>query len=244
MDEERGKKLSAVVKYGLMLAVCFAVAPFIFGAIQGLVGLLVAGAISYTAIELTPWFSRKVANGVMKLLRHEARTNPIETRMNILIDMREKLKQYANEITTFAAEVRNFADEVKALQQTQPEDAADFEEQLRNLHLLLERKKQAYERATAQANEFEVATQRAARKWKVAQSAIRMNKLAGQSKDDMLNKIMAEEALDSVQTAMNRAFAELDTAVAEHGPAKYDKSNPFAERVQVGASTDAKGATR
>lgn len=45
-----------------------------------------------------------------------------------------------------------------------------------------------------------------------------MQKLSGAQEDDAMNKLLAEESLDSVQTAMNRALSELDTLLAAEVP--------------------------
>ena len=217
-NEQKKARLAMGVKWGLGLVGAALIAPVAFLAVQGLVGLIVAGVLGMTIVHGAPVLSMKFANWKLAGMKDEARRNPIETRQNIALQARERIRQAEGELTSFATEVRNFADQVKELRREQPDDAADFDEQLRNLQRLLELKRSGLSDARAKADEFEAATERAARKWKVAQSAIRMQKLSGAMEDDAMNKLLAAESLDSVQTAMNRALSELDSVLAMQAP--------------------------
>lgn len=218
MNEDKKQRLTTAVKWGIGLLAATIIAPAVFLAVQGLIGLIVAGVLGLTIVNFAPVMGMKFTNWKLKGLKHEARANPIETRQQIALQVRARLRDAAQELTTFAAEVLNFADEVKSLRATQPEDAADFEAQLKALQHLLGLKRGRLQEAEAEAEAFDNATARAARKWKVAQSAIRMNKLAGADQDAAMDKLIADESLDAVQTAMNRALAELDTALAARVP--------------------------
>ena len=216
--EQRKTRIATVAKWGIGLAGAALIAPIAFLAIKGVVGLAVAAVLGLAIVHGAPVLSMKFANWKLKGLKQEARQNPIETRQNIAIGARQRIRSGEQELTNFATEVRNFADEVKTLRLSQPEDAADFDDQLAGLQRLLELKRQSLAEAKRNADEFEAATRRAANKWKVAQAAIRMQKLSGAMADDEMNKLLAAESLDSVQSAMNRALAELDTAIAMKAP--------------------------
>lgn len=216
--EQRKARIAGWAKWGIGLAGAALVAPFIFLAIKGAVGLIVATVLGAVIVHGAPILGMKLANWKLKGLKQEARQNPIETRQNIAIQARARIKDAEKELTTFATEVRNFADQVKTLRNSQPDDAADFDEQLRSLQRLLEIKRGRLSDAKLQADEFEAATDRAANKWKVAQAAIRMQKLSGSVAADEMDKLLAAESLDSVQSAMNHALAELDSALAMESP--------------------------
>lgn len=216
--DQRKARIATVAKWGIGLAGAALIAPVAFLAIKGVVGLAVASVLGLAIVHGAPVLSMKFANWKLKGLKHEARQNPIETRQNIAMEARQRINKSEKELTTFSAEVRSFTDVVKDLRLSQPEDAADFDEQLAGLQRLLEIKRQSLMEAKRNADEFEAATQRAAKKWKVAQAAIRMQKLSGEMADDAMNKLLAAESLDSVQSAMNHALAELDTAIAMKAP--------------------------
>lgn len=216
--EQRKARIAGWAKWGIGLAGAVLIAPFVFLAVKGIVGLAVASVLGLAMVHGAPVLSMKFANWKLKGLKHEARQNPIETRQNIAMQARKRIADSEKELSNFATEVRNFTEVVKELRKTQPDDAADFDEQLVGLKRLLDLKRQSLAEAQRNADEFEAATQRAANKWKVAQAAIRMQKLSGSMADDEMNKLLASESLDSVQSAMNQALAELDTVIAMKAP--------------------------
>lgn len=221
MDKEKIIKLAGRYKWATLAATAIMlvlIAPYVMAAIQGLVGIAVLAVLGGTMVALTPWTARKLANLQLSLLKGEARANPIETRQTLALQARERIRQAETEWRTLATEVRNFGDMVSGLRTTQPEDAASFEDQLRDLTRLVEVRKNAISEARKRADEFDAATERAARKWQVALAAQRMQKLSGAQKDDALNKLLAQESLDSVQAAMNRALVDLDVALAAEVP--------------------------
>lgn len=212
--DQRKARLAAFAKWGLGLTAAVLIAPFIFLAVKGIVGLAVALILGLGIIHGAPVLGMKFANWKLAGMKWAARTNPIETRQNIAVQARQRIDAATEELKVFSTEVRMFSQEVEDLRRAQPEDVADFEEQLIGLQRLLALKTQGIKDATAKANDFEQATQRAARKWKVAQSALRMKKLSGSVVDNEMNKLLAAESLDSVQTAMNSALADLDIVLA------------------------------
>lgn len=216
--EQRKARIAAWAKWAMGLAGAVLIAPFVYLAVKGLFGLALASVLGLAIVHGAPVLSMKFANWKLKGLKQEARQNPIETRQNIALQARARITDAEQELTNFATEVRNFADQVKTLRSSQPDDAADFDEQLRGLQRLLELKRQRLAEAKRNADDFEAATARAANKWKVAQAAIRMQKLSGSMADDEMNKLLAAESLDSVQSSMNRALAELDSALAMEAP--------------------------
>ena len=218
LPDPKNIRLATGIKWAIGIAAAVLIAPVVYLAIKGIVGLAVAAIAGLVAVNGMPVVAMKLANWKLRGMKWEARSNPIETRQALAIKARERIGEAEKAFTDFATEVRNFADEVNALSQSQPADAADFAEQLRKLRQLLALKEAGLKAARESADAFEAATERAARKWKVAQSAIRMNRLAGAAADDALSKILADESLDSVQTAMNRALSELDTAIAMSSP--------------------------
>lgn len=210
--------LATRFKWAIAGLACIVVAPFVFLLVQGIIGLAIAALCGATAIAAAPVVAMKLTNWKLNGLKSEARENPIESRQNIALQARERIRQAETELSALATEVRNFADMVTDLRRSQPDDALAFEDQLRGLEKLLQARRVGLAQAHQRADEFDAATQRAARKWKVAQAAIRMQKLSGSQQDDAMNKLLAEESLDAVQGAMNRALSDLDTLLAAEIP--------------------------
>lgn len=214
-DIDRKERLAKLFKWGIVLGTAVIVAPFVYLAITGLVGLAVAIGVGLAINAFAPVLAKQLAIWKIQGLKGLARRNPIEMRETIALEQRSKLADFARSITAFSAEVKTFSDEIVGLRNQYPSDAAQFNEQLALCQAALRQQRDKYEAALAAADAFDEATKRARAKWKVAQSAMKMKVLAGQQMGSAMDKILAEESLDSVQSAMNLAFAELETSVMQ-----------------------------
>lgn len=212
-DEDRKTRLATALKWGLGIGAAMLIAPVIFLAVKGLVGLGLALLAGLVIINAAPVVALRLATWKIAGLKGLARSNPIEVREKLALDRHAMLEKKAQSITDYATEVSGFANEVQNLAQQYPQDAEQFKSQLDTCNRLLEHQRAEYKRAVAALQEFERATQRARAKWKVAQSALRMQRLSGAQADSAMEKILADEALDSVEHAMDQAFAGLDTAI-------------------------------
>lgn len=215
LPAETRKKLGTVLTWGGGLLAVGLAAPFIVMTVKGLLGLALALVLGLALVHFAPYLAMKLANLGLKARKHEAATNPIETLQHQVMLAQARLKQAEQELVTFNTERRNFEGEVRTLNYEHPEDAAEFNEQLEALEKLAAYKEQKLAEATTEIKQMEAAIRRASAKWKVAQAAIRMNKLTGQAANSQMDKILQTEAIGSVQTAMNRAMAEMDVAMSK-----------------------------
>ena len=194
------------------LAGAVVAAPVAFLAVKGVVGLAVAATVGAAVVYLAPWVGMKLANLGLKAQKHEARTNPIETMQVQAAEARKRLASARDELVAFGAEVRNFRAEVREIDRSaHPADAEEGALNLAAMEKLLAHREASYNKAVAEADAFDSLIKRAAGKWKVAQSAQRISKMAGAQQDDAMRQILKAESLDSVQTAMNKALADPST---------------------------------
>ncbi|MFT3870895.1 MAG: hypothetical protein QM715_20775 [Nibricoccus sp.] len=191
-----------------------------FIAIKGLVGLIVAAAVSLVVVNLIPWFSAIVANWRLKALKHEAAKNPIETLQNDYRKRIEALQAFRQSILNSKAEVASFRDKLDGFKKQYPADAAKFDEQYHQMLALLKLRGKKYEEAKGNLERYDGEITRAKAIWDMAQAAAAMNKAAGVDADEFFAKIQVETALDSVQKNLNLAFADLEMSlVDEKSPA-------------------------
>ena len=213
--ELKRKRIEAAVKIGGMLAVGFLVAPFVFIAIKGILGLVAASAVGFFIINLVPWFAAKVANWRLKALKHEASTNPIETLENQYKQREEGLVAFRENILAFHAEVQNFYSQLEENRSKLSENVVKkFEEQYQKMKALLDSRGQKYKLAQKKLREFADLIDQKKVEWNIAQSAAKMSKAAGVG-EDFMNKLMADTAVNSVQTSLNTAFAELEVSLLD-----------------------------
>lgn len=222
--EVKRKRIETIVKVAAVGAVGFFVAPFVFIAIKGLIGLVVAAMVSLTAINLTPWFAAKVANWRLKAIKHEASKNPIETLQNEYQARHDALLVFERSIKAFSAEVMNFKDKLAGFKKSYPEEAPRFDGQFNNMQSLLLSRKEKYKLAYKNLEIFSGEITKASAIWDMAQAAAAMNKLAGVNEQEFLAKIQVETALDSVQKSMSIAFSDLEVSLLEEPDSSSSKS--------------------
>ena len=91
INDPRARFWGNVAKYGAVLVAGFLVAPYIWVAIGGLIGLIVAVVVILAAWMLRPVAFSFAANMRLKLIKSEAAKNPVETLQNDLKDKAQAL---------------------------------------------------------------------------------------------------------------------------------------------------------
>jgi len=209
-------RAETIVKVLLGGIICFLMAPFIFIAIKGFVGLVVAGVLSFIALNMVPWFAAKVGNWRLKALKHEASKNPVETLERAFEVKKNGLIQYRQSIVTFEGEVNNFRGVINEHKKLYPDDTR-YDEKFDKMCQLLDHRKKKYKIAQGQLAAFDEVIDRARSEWKVYQMAVKLDAAAGAG-EDFESKLMKDTALDAIQTGMNTAFAELEISLLDDAP--------------------------
>jgi hypothetical protein len=111
--EVKRKRIETAVKILALGVVGFFVAPFIFAAIGGMIGLAIAGVVGLVAINLAPSVAVAVANWRLKALKAVAAANPIETlenryqdRQSALAGIRENIKKSYSVLQELYAQIQ------------------------------------------------------------------------------------------------------------------------------------------
>ena len=207
---ENGKLFTTLKWVGGLALVAF-VAPAIFLAVQGLIGLALAGVIVATAWYGWPVLAAWMSSTALKLLKMDARANPIETMQGLYAAKMAQLASVKKSLTEFKAEVDMFALQVQTLARRQPEDAAAFQNQLASMRTLLTRRSEAVAAAEVELDKYKAGIARARAIWEVAQSANRLSSSAKKmGASAVFDEIRHDEAIRSVERSMVTAFSELD----------------------------------
>jgi hypothetical protein len=209
------QKIVTLVKVGMFVLTGFVVAPAIFVAIKGMVGLAVAAVAGLFMINVTPAIADAFANWRLKLIKAEAGRNPIETLQIDFGKRQDALHRFKDAINTFSASVMNFSDKLEGFRVQFPQDSEKFDSQLAKMKKLLEIRRNRYKEAEAAVKQYAAEIDRAKAIWDMGLEAAKMNAAAGMTEEDFMQKIKVETALDSVTKSMNSAFAELETSLEE-----------------------------
>jgi septal ring factor EnvC (AmiA/AmiB activator) len=203
------------------------IAPIALLAIKGILGIAVAGGLGLLGLNVAPVFAQKMSNWKYRALDAEtvehmekvsnaAAQNPIETLINQSMEKRQASDQFRSAITMFRTEVSNFKTQIDGFAREYPEDVARFQSQLDAMNKLLKFREDRYKQLQVELDNFDSAIKRAQAMWKMSQAAQKMNKLAGMEIGDPFEKIKADSAINSVMTSMNKAFAEMETALLDN----------------------------
>lgn len=215
----RKQKLASKVKIGLAALAALLVSPVIFLIIKGLVGLAIAAVVGLGIISFAPVVAMKFANWKLKAIKAEAAANPVETMQNVYSEKEQAVNGYAQRIEDFATEVMNFESKLAGFRTEFPAEAPRFDATHRAMLKLLELRRARLVEARGELKRFAGEIRKADAIWKMGQAAQSMTKAAGMTEDDFMQRIKTETAIESVQANLNRAFAQLESALAEETPA-------------------------
>jgi len=213
--DPRAKRWGVFAKYAVLLAVGFFVAPYIFTAITGLIGLVVAGVLMLLVWMLLPAVETTARNMRLKLLKQAAARNPIETLQNEYLRREQALNERKNKIETLAAKTAGFKGKLDQFKRDYPNDAQAYQDIYDKMVLLLKRSRDQWVIAEKQLNAFDGEIIKAKAKWEMALAAADLRKDAGQVEAEFFAKLRVESSLDAIETGMNAAFAQLDTLLME-----------------------------
>ena len=234
------EKYERWAKVGLITLAGLVISPVIFLAIKGIIGLAIAAVCGLTVVTFAPWASMKFANWKVKAIVSESKENPIETMVNLLAAKEQAFKTFRENVTTAVTARDNFKVKCEQFAKKYPARAAEFNQQLSNMTMLVEQKKRALNDAQDTLEEGRHKLDEMRAYWEMSQAAQEANAAAGLDTGDLYEKLKADTAVDSVFASMNRAFAQLEVAAAlDVSSAPALVSNP-SDVIEVGITTKAK----
>lgn len=219
--DPRAKRWGTFAKWAAMLTIGFFVAPYIWVAIGGLIGMIVAGGILLATWMLLPAAEAAAANMRLKLIKQEAARNPVET---LQIDLRNKtvaLDERKTAIERLNGQIRTFADKVDEIKNkygVQDGGYIKLNEDLGYLRRVALQRAAKWKEAHAQLIRYGEEIDRASMIWDAGQAAAAARESSGFTEEDFYAKLRSETAFDSISNSYNEALASLDTSMLEADP--------------------------
>lgn len=237
---QKHEKLKKWATIGGLGVIGLFVAPFIFIAIGGLVGLGIAAAVGFVMVQMAPWFALKIANLKYRMIESEkvqhikkvteaAAENPIETLTNLLIQKKSAFNDFKLSVEQAVTARDNFRGKVENFSKKYPHRAAEFQRQLDRMTDLVSRKKLALADAKKTLEEGDHKLEEMKAYWEMSKDAIEANRAAGMDTGDAFEKLKADTACDAVFESMNAAFAQLEVAAALDENSVDSDSEPVAQ---------------
>jgi hypothetical protein len=216
--EVKRKRIETAVKILALGVVGFFVAPFIFAAIGGMIGLAIAGVVGLVAINLAPSVAVAVANWRLKALKAVAAANPIETlenryqdRQSALAGIRENIKKSYSVLQELYAQIQEHSEKY-------PNRPSQYLEKYNKLKALIELRGKKYKQAQTNLVTFGELIEEKRSDWKIAQTMAAASELANVG-EDFTSKLLQDTALNTIQDGLNMAFSELETSLLDEQPA-------------------------
>ena len=206
----------AIVRWAIVLVVAVVIAPFIFLAVKGIVGLALAFLVGSIVIQLAPVFTIKLKNYRLKEIKREVRKNPIETLQNAYIESAKRLAQADANIVESDTAIRNFDARNAIFSKRYPEEAPTYAAISQKLHqgLVLLKTRQQTARLALENTRAQIDKANAI--YEMAKSAQHAMQLSQPAEQQVFDQIVKDIAFDQVETELHRAFAQLDQALEQH----------------------------
>ncbi|MES3022077.1 MAG: hypothetical protein V4857_10895 [Pseudomonadota bacterium] len=207
------------------VCVLAALAPLVWGAVAGGLGLLaltVIGALGVGLFQTLPLLGQKLENRLLAARKAEARANPIDQLQNFLLQKRQRVLAFKQAVVRIGAQIKSMSDMIEERKRQKPGYDASRQENavkaMREAHLLLVGKYKNAEHALEQLSEV---VEDKKFEWKFGQAGqAALQNLNATSGQELLNQMLADEAFDSVRDNFNQVFSELEMEAEKLSKAK------------------------
>ncbi|PWF48728.1 hypothetical protein C7C56_010500 [Massilia glaciei] len=202
-----------------------ALAPLVWGAVAGGLGLLalaLIGAAGVGLFQTLPLLGQKLENRVLAARKAEARANPIDQLQNFLLQKRQRVVSFKQAVVGIGAQIKSMGDMIEERKRQKPGYDASRQENalkaMKEAHALLVAKHKNAELALMQLNDV---VEDKKFEWKFGQAGqAALQNLNATSGQELLNQMLADEAFDSVRDNFNQVFSELEMEAEKLSSAK------------------------
>jgi hypothetical protein len=194
-------------------------APVVWLAASGGVGLLVLGGIlgiGFAAVQALPLLGQKLENNLLSARKAEARRNPIEQLQNEVLRRAERLRAFRQALVTVGGNIESIRQMIENSQSkftgpvlARQERALEKLQQFHSLNI------SRLNQAQAALQEFKNTVEQKQSEWQIALAIDDANRaLDPNAADHLIQDLLADTALRTVQDRFNNVFAELDVQMS------------------------------
>jgi hypothetical protein len=189
--------------------------PLVWAAVSagaGMAALAAMGMVGVAVFQALPWAAQRLENRLLKLRKAEARANPIEQLQNQMLRRAERLQAFRRALATVGAQIESITQMLVDRRHVDPSHVL-----LRQQHSLQRLTQfhagnlQRLDDAQAALEAFRQQVKHKVVEWEIslaiqdAQEALNPG-----AADNLLEDMLTDEALHTVQERFNTVFAELD----------------------------------
>jgi hypothetical protein len=194
-------------------------APLVWAAVSagaGIAALCSMAAVGFAAFQALPLAAQKLENQILAMRKAEARRSPIEQLQNEMLRRAQRLKSFRSALVTVGGQIETIEQMVAERRHRDPGHV--LERQERALQRLMQFHGVNLNRlvqAQAALEEFRVTVQRKESEWRIAlaidDAQVAMDPNAT---DNLMQDLLTDTALRTVQDRFNSVFAELDVQMS------------------------------
>ncbi len=221
MDTKRVPWLRGLAA-AFVVCVVAALSPLIWLAVTGGVGLLVLGSlllVGFALVQALPLLGQKLENTLLAARKAEARRNPIEQLENEVLRRGERLSAFRKALVTVGGQIESIREMLEDSYRKSPGHSLERQERalekLQQFHQLnLNRLGQAH----AALKEFQAVVKQKKQEWIIGLAISDTSEaLDPHASENLLQDLLTDTALRTVQDRFNSVFAELDVQMSSVG---------------------------
>lgn len=221
------------------VAVLAVAAPLVWAAASAGAGLMVLGgmaAAGFVALQALPLGLQKLENRLLALRKLEARRNPIEQLQNEMMRRSERLRSFRNALVTVGGQIESIEQMMAQRKHQDPGHILERQERaLRRLQQFHGVNLNRLVQAQAALDEFRLTVQRKDSEWRMALAIDDANAaLDPNATENLLQDLLTDTALRTVQDRFNMVFAELDVQMSSaEGPTRNLLDEPSLDHMDA-----------
>ena len=203
------------VALGVTVVLLAGSVPILWAAVSGGLGLLALTLISLGGIVLfqaMPWAMQRLENRLLRMRKAEASANPIEQLENDVLRRAERLTAFRIALATVGGQIESIRQMVDESRHRDPRHV--LERQQRALQRLMDfhgANLVRLDQAQAALEQFKSTVALKKSEWTIAQAIHRAARLLDpDAAQTLIEDLLTDEALRTVQDRFNTVFAELD----------------------------------
>jgi len=213
-DSDQSMLLRAMAVAGLLALLALAT-PLIWAAVSaglGLAALAGLGAVGFAVFQTMPLALQKLENRLLAARKAEALSNPVEQLQNECLRRAQRLMEFRRALVSIGAKIESMTEMVQERAHLDPNHV--LERQMRALQRMrhfYDVNVQRLNDAQAALEAFQTQVKRKAFEWEFAiEGRIVMRALKPDARENLLQDLLTDTALRTVQDRFNTVFAELD----------------------------------
>jgi translation initiation factor 2B subunit (eIF-2B alpha/beta/delta family) len=191
----------------------FLVAPYIWVAIGGLIGLIAAVGVFGITWMTKDWLYMKAGNLRLSLIKAEAAENPVETLQSEHLKQSEQLEERRKGLESMNGACRTLDQAIDSLERDFPDspELPQMRADQGELLALLESRKQDWQDSFISLGQFGNEIKRVGKLWEVSLAAAKARQQSGLSQDEWMSKLKTQTSIDSIRTHLNTQLSALST---------------------------------